>query len=350
MINWNWTYAYLVTLVAGIGLIFWLATKLAIVLFIAFLLTLLLRPLADKLKRRMGAGWASILVLTLFLCVFLLFFIGIIRSILPSFAQFATKLPHYINPAKVNLLMVRLNLPSELTEYVNDAFNQVSGFALESLKNAVLPLLHAMSGVVELISIPFIVFYFLKDGEMLRSGLFSLAPAQEQAKLNKIAAAAAQVLSGYIRGQLTVCLFSGLASFIFFIAWGLPFPVVIASLSAFAELIPVVGPVIVACLAASLGLVHSTAAAVKIVIFYIVMLKINHNIITPKLIGKAVHLHPVVIMIGLLFFGHLFGVLGMVMAVSVLAVIRVVILEVHGITSRPAGKELSTEKSKPACI
>jgi len=326
IIRWNWTYVYLAMISAGIALVFWLATKLAIVLFIAFLLTLLLKPLENKLKQRMGSGWASILTITLFLSAFILFAGWVVRAILPSFSQFATKLPHYLNPVEINALMERFNVPSELAEYVNNGLNEISGFALEGMRNAITPLFHAMSGVVELIGVPFIVFYFLKDGEKLRSALFKFAPQQDQVRLNKVAAEVACVLSGYIRGQLTVCLFSGVAAFIFFVTMGLPFPSVFASLGAFAEFIPVVGPVVVACLATSIGLVHSTALAIKVIIFYVVMLKLNHNIISPKLLGKAVHLHPVVVMIGLLFFGHLFGVLGMVMAVPTLAVLRVVAL------------------------
>jgi len=329
MIRWNWTYGYLAVLTVSIALVFWLATKLAIVLFIAFLLTLLLRPLVEKLKRRIGSGWASMLILVLFLGGVLVLVSWIVRSILPSFTQFATRLPHYINPVEINALMERLNLPHELTEYVNGGVNEVAGFALEGLKTALYPLLHAMSGVVELIGVPFIVFYFLKDGGKLRAGLFSFAPEYEQVRLIKITSAVAKVLGAYIRGQLLVCLFSGIAGFIFFTIMGLPFPAVFAVLGAFAEFVPIVGPVAVASLATSLGLVHSTTIAIKVVIFYVVMLKINHNIISPKLIGRAVNLHPVVIMIGLLFFGHLFGVLGMVMAVPILAVIRVLVIEVY---------------------
>jgi predicted PurR-regulated permease PerM len=329
MLKRNWIYGYLAVLSLFTVLVFWLATKLAIVLFIALLLTLLLRPLVNKLRQRIGSGWASVFALTILLVVLFLFADWVIRSILPSFTQFAARLPHYINQATLNTVLERLNLPPEFNEYVHGALNEAAGFVLEGVRNAVFPLLHAMSGAVELIAIPFLVFYFLKDGEKLSCAIFALAPEYEQARLCKIANEVTLVLSRYIRGQLSVCLFSGLAGLIFFIAMGLPFPVVFAALGAFAEFIPVVGPVIVASLATSLGLVHSTALAIKIVIFYVVMLKVNHNIVSPKLIGHAVHLHPVVVMIGILFFGHMFGVLGMIMAVPTLAVIRVITVEVR---------------------
>ncbi|MDR3561087.1 MAG: AI-2E family transporter [Negativicutes bacterium] len=327
--KWNWTYGYLAVLGGFVVLLFWLATKLAIVLFVAFLLTLLLKPLVDKLQTRISRGWASLVALAAFLGVFLLFFRWVLQAILPGFAQVAKKLPAYVNPETVNTLTERLNLPPEFAAYVHGAINQAAGFAVEGLKEAVYPLLHAMSGAVELIGVPFLVFYFLKDGLKLRCALFSFAPEVEQQRLCAIGDDVAQVLSGYIRGQLSVCLFSGVAGFLFFVVMGLPFPAVFAALGAFAEFIPVVGPVVVATLAVSLGLVQSTATALQIAVFYIVMLKINHNIVSPKLIGKAVNLHPVVIMIGLLFFGHLFGVLGMIMATPTLAVVRVLALEIH---------------------
>lgn len=332
MIRWNWTYGYLAMLCFLTALLFALATKLAIVLFLALLLTLLLRPLAAKLQRRMGPGWASLFALTLLLLVLFLFAGWVIRSILPSFAQFAAKLPQYINQATLNIVLERLNLPPEFNEYVHGAINEAAGFVLGGVKNAIYPLLHALSGAVELIAVPFLVFYFLKDGEQLGGALFSFAPEKEQARLCRIGGDMALVLSRYIRGQLSVCLFSGVAGLLFFVVMKLPFPIVFAALGAFAEFIPVVGPVVVAALATSLGLVHSTAMAIKIVVFYIVMLKINHNIVSPKLIGRAVHLHPVVVMIGILFFGHMFGVLGMIMAVPTLAVLRVLVMEARSNT------------------
>lgn len=335
MFKWNWIYGYLAVLSLFITLIFWLATKLAIVLFIALLLTLLLRPLAGKLQRLIGPGWSSLFALTFLLVVLFLFAGWVVRSILPSFAQFAARLPHYINQTTLNTVLERFNLPPEFNEYANRAINEAAGFVLEGLRDAVYPLLHAMSGAVELIAVPFLVFYFLKDGEKLGCAIFALAPEDDQARLCSIANKVLLVLSRYIRGQLSVCLFSGIAGLLFFIVMGLPFPVVFAALGAFAEFIPVVGPVVVASLATSLGLVHSTATALKIVIFYTVMLKINHNIVSPKLIGRAVNLHPVVVMIGILFFGHMFGVLGMIMAVPTLAVIRVLTLEVRSVALHP---------------
>ncbi|MPN37463.1 hypothetical protein SDC9_184982 [bioreactor metagenome] len=156
---------------------------------------------------------------------------------------------------------------------------------------------------------------------------FSYAPPAERPELLRVAKEFAVVLGAYIKGQLAVCLFSGIAVLIYFQVTGLPFAPVFAALAAMGELVPVVGPVAAAAVAIALCLGKSIAFAIQTTLFYVILLKVNHNFVSPSLIGRAVNVHPVLIMIGILFFGHLFGILGMVMAVPLMGVGRVVLRE-----------------------
>ena len=68
----------------------------------------------------------------------------------------------------------------------------------------------------------------------------------------------------------------------------------------------------------------STQAAIQVGLFYFIMFKLSNAIIYPNFIGKAIRLHPVIVMAGLLLFGSLFGALGMILAVPVMGVGRVI--------------------------
>jgi len=78
------------------------------------------------------------------------------------------------------------------------------------------------------------------------------------------------------------------------------------------------------------ALSYSPLLAFQVLLFYIFLLKVNHNIIYPKVVGKAIKVHPLFIMVAILLFGHLLGVIGMLFAVPAVAVGRVWILHLWG--------------------
>jgi predicted PurR-regulated permease PerM len=146
----------------------------------------------------------------------------------------------------------------------------------------------------------------------------------ESNRLEGILAEIKLMLRKYLQGQGLISLLSGLTVGCYFFIVGLPYGLVFAAISAVAELAPVVGPTVAAVLAAVLSYSYTPLLAAKTLLFYILMLKINHNLVYPSLIGKATQLHPVAIVAGVLFLGHIFGVLGMILAVPVLAVIKII--------------------------
>lgn len=323
----NWVQRYILMVIVLAGIIFWYATKLGIVLFIAILVTLLSLPLRKWLEKRLPRTSASLLAVVLLLAAGAAVFTWIVRTIVPSFTLFVRSIPELIRPETLLALMKTFNLPLEVTEYVEQALSGATVFAIGILRHSVNPIVNALSGIVELIGVPLIVFYFLSDGVKLCQMAFSYAPPAERPELLRVAKEFAVVLGAYIKGQLAVCLFSGIAVLIYFQVTGLPFAPVFAALAAMGELVPVVGPVAAAAVAIALCLGKSIAFAIQTTLFYVILLKVNHNFVSPSLIGRAVNVHPVLIMIGILFFGHLFGILGMVMAVPLMGVGRVVLRE-----------------------
>lgn len=326
-IAFSWVQRYMIAAIALLVLIFWTAAKLGVVLFIASLVTVLVLPLRNALERKLSRGSASLLAMVIMLAVMAAFATWIVRTIVPSFSLFAYNIPQMIKPEYILSLIDALNLPPEITQYIEQLLNEAAAFAVSLVKQSVNPLVNALSGMVELVGVPFIAFYFLKDGVKLCNMAFSYAPRRERAELLRVAKEIACILGAYIKGQLTVCLFSGIAVFVYFQVTGLPFAPVFASLAAVGELVPIVGPLAASAAAVALCLGESVAFAVKTTIFYVILLKVNHNLVSPSLIGRAVKVHPVLIMIGVLLFGHLFGILGMIMAVPVMGVGRLVLRE-----------------------
>lgn len=307
---------------AALALVFGLTRVLAIVLFTAILLSILLYPVVDKLSARLKRGYAAALALFGFITVIVIVASWIIANIVPGFSNLVREIPSFVTQIK-NLPNL-LPIPPEAASYVDDALRDAANIAVGIVRNAADSFFRAISGVVELIAIPVITFYFLKDGGKVSSYFTQFLQPQEALRVHDILGRIKRVLGGYIRGQIVISAISATAVCLYFIVAGLPYALVFAAISAVAELAPVVGPAVASVLASILAYSYSPVLAVQTLVFYIVMLKVNHNLVYPSLIGRATKLHPVAIVCGVLFFGHIFGVLGMMLAVPVLAIVKVI--------------------------
>lgn len=320
----QWREGYILGLVGISVLLFRYATPIGILVFISILLSLLLYPLKKFFERRVAAGVAAAGALLCFIGLAGVLFKWILDNLSPGLKQFATNAPVLINRQAVTDWIAAMNLPATVSEYTNHLLDNARDFAFSAVQSSLVPALHAVSGLVELVAVPFIMFYFLKDHARLRGIAISFVPPQERPPIEAFFSDIADMLGGYIKGQVAVCLTLGGSVFLFFHFMDLPHAAIFGALSAVGELIPVLGPIAITVFAAMYALTFSTSTAVMVVLFYIIMLKLNNTIIYPQLIGKAVRLHPVFIMIGLLLFGSLFGALGMIVAVPVMGLLRVV--------------------------
>ncbi len=325
MIKVNWHVGYILGFVATVALIFRFATDIGLILFISLLLALLLHPVKCKMARKLSNGLAAFLALLFFAGIATIAIGWIIDTLLPGLKQFAGNVPDLVNPEKISVWILSLQLPPEILDYANRLMDNAMEFAINALKSSLLPAIQALSGIVELVGIPFITFYFLKDSRQLKALLVSFVPPSERKELLIFFDDVAVVLGGYIKGQVAVCLVSGVSVFLFFLVIKLPFAAVFAAISAVGELIPVLGPLAAAVFAVMFAMTISTTSAIQVAIFYFVMFKLSNAIVYPNLIGKATRLHPVIVMTGLLLFGSLFGALGMIMAVPTMGVGRVVL-------------------------
>lgn len=312
----------LITLFSAIVLVFSLARVLAIIVFVSSLISIVLHPLVTKLSKKISRGYATLGVLLVFIALMVTMIGWIIANISPGFAKLVREIPNFL--VQVRDLPNSLPIPTEAVGYVDSALRDAANIAVEIAKNSSEALLHVASGIVELIAIPVITFYFLKDGERVVNYFTQYLQKPEQLRIVQILGEIKTVLRKYVQGQCIVSSLSAATVCLYFSIVGLPYVLVFAAISAVAELAPVVGPTVAAVLASLLAYAYSPALAAKTLLFYIIMLKINHNLVYPTLIGKATKLHPVAIVAGVLFFGHIFGVIGMVLAVPVLAIAKII--------------------------
>ena len=305
---------------------FWFLPSVAMVIFLSLLLTVLLNPVIDKLvKRKVPRGLASAVVLGVFITLLTYLLIALSQTFIPNLMNFITDLPSMANDIK-NLQI--FNFFNEFNQELDALLKNFATFSMSALKSSLDIILNLFSKILDLIIILFVTFYLLKDGKEIKLYLASLFPNKDKIRVINLFNQIISALLYYIRGQLLVCMITGLCVFTYFSLMDIPYASVFAVLSAVGEFIPVVGPTIASAAGSMIAATQSLACGIQTLIFYLILTQLNHNIVYPYLIGKSLNLHPVAIMLGILLGGQLLGALGMFLAVPCMVIIKIVIEDV----------------------
>ena len=302
---------------------FWFVQPLAIVIFCSLLLTILLNSIVDKLvTKKVPRIIAAIITLFTFLALVTWLLVAISKTFLPTVSNFIADIPSIAENLKN---MPLLNLPDTITTQLEDAFKGFASFSVTTLRSSLEILINIFSKAMDMIMVIFITFYLLKDGKQIKEYLANLFPQKDKARIHKLFDTIIGALINYVRGQLAICVITGIFVFTYFTFCDLPYASVFAVLSAIGELIPVVGPTIASLSGSLFAVTQLTSLGLQTLCFYIILTQVNHNIVYPYLIGKSLNLHPIAIMLGILFGGQILGALGMFLAVPCMVIIKIVL-------------------------
>lgn len=324
--------SYVLYLLAGFMLPVWLAVGLAFALY----------PLVNAIAQvRMAHGMIQLsraVAIILALLAFVIFlFIVVAFILLPLFGQmneFLLKLPQLAAKSNIQSLDALLRdptripmLPSSFDMLVDSLINWAMGFLSMVLRNLLQSSLDIVQNLIGMIIVPFLAFYFLKDWRVLREMIINLFNYDAQPKAAHVIDEIGRTLSAYVRGLFKLSLISGFVITIGTALLGVDFPLVLGFWAILAETVPVVGSLMGAVPAIFLAYGQSPSAALHVAVFYAVYYQLDANYILPKIMGQKIDLHPVLVIASLLIGAKLFGILGMVFAVPVAAVYRVLYKE-----------------------
>lgn len=305
---------------------------------LAVALAFALYPLVDCISRirvahgliRMSNAVAIILALIAFIAFITVVVAFILLPLFGQINEFLQKLPAFLAKSNLQDLDAMLKdpskipaLPSNVDMLIDGLINWAMGFVGTLLRNLFQSSLSIVQNLIGLIVVPFLTFYFLKDWKQLRSMFINLFNYDVQDNVASVTDEIGRTLSAYVRGMGKLCLISCFVITLGTAAIGIDFPLMLGFWALLAETVPVLGPLMGAVPAVFIAYGQEPALAFRIAIFYLVYYQIDANYIMPKIMGQKIDLHPVVLIASLLIGAKLFGILGMVFAVPVAAVYRV---------------------------
>ena len=277
--------------------------------------------------------------------------------VLPLFGQInelLTKLPEYSKQMQGDSLLGLLKdpmasgapmLPSSLEGLLEEAINSVMGFLASVVRNLLNSTVQLVANLAGLVVVPFLAFYFLKDWRQLCHMITDVFTPEARPKVSHVLAKIGIAISGYVEGLWKLSLLSALSVTIVMLILGVPYPLVFGLIALLAETIPVIGPMISAIPALFVAYTSTTPnTALVLAVFYIIYYTLDSQMLQPVVMGKKINLHPVVILLALLIGGKLFGILGMLFAMPVAAVYRVLYDELWHYGGEDMEEDIATDE------
>ena len=289
-----------------------------------------LDPVADKLEamglsRVLSTVVITVLALIIFTLIALLIIPTLIEqtiNLVNSAPEIFAKLQAFITDRFPALIDANSNLRQTL-DGLGTTIQAKGGEFIDTVVSSAMSLLNIM---VLMVIVPVVAFYMLLDWDRMVAKIDGLLPLDHAPVIRQIARDVDSTLSSFIRGQGTVCLTMGIYYAIGLMVVGLQFGLVVGAFAGLITFIPYIGALIGGALAIGLGLFQFWGDWMSLgMVAGVFMLgqALEGNVITPKLVGNSVGLHPVWLMFALSVFGSLFGFVGMLVAVPVAAIIGV---------------------------
>lgn len=290
-----------------------------------------LDPVADRLER-MGASRVLATTVISFIAIFVFILMAVLiipmvvsqaAGLFESAPDLFARLRDFLSERFPDLGDANSTLRQSLAS-IGETIQERGGAFAKSVFTSALGVINA---VVFIVVVPVVAFYLLLDWDNLIAKIDTLLPRDHAPQIRKIAAEIDKTLASFVRGQLTVCAILGVFYAAGLMLVGLQFGLVVGFIAGLISFIPYIGAVIGGVLAVGLALFQFWDQPVMIGAVAAVFVAgqfLEGNILTPKLVGESVGLHPVWLMFALSVFGTLFGFVGMLVAVPVAASIGVV--------------------------
>ncbi len=295
-------------------------------IFASFLAYILFRPVLFIEKWGIPRIWAILLLYLILIAIFSTLLALAIPGLVRELGELGKLLPGYAEEASdLAKQLDNTSMPARFNEVVRENIGKIESLIYSSLQNFITIMYNLLGKVLAIIFSPILAFYILNDWEKIRETFLKLfSPAARRALIN-LFSEIDLVLIEFFKGHLLVATFVGVLIGFLALILGVNFPLLIGILSGITNLIPFFGAFLGGIPAVAVALSESFKLALYMTIGIFVVQQIESNLITPNVIGGKLGLHPLVIVFVLLAGGKLAGIWGMLLAVPLAAILKIIV-------------------------
>ena len=311
----------IILLLALVWFLYELRDIIMILLF-AIIIASGVTPFANWLDKKRFPRLLGVALLYLSVFVLIAFVISLmVPFISAQINQLIQDLPNFINKVSDSLDKVQDSRYVDLFSEAQNLLDSASGY-LQAFSGSVFGfIVNIFGGLVSFAAIIIISFYLSVMRNGVESFIRSVVPREYEGIVTRVWRRAETKVGKWLQGQMLLALIVGLAVYIVMSLMGIKFALLLGFLAMVLELVPHVGPVLAAIPAIVLGFSTSATLGIWVIVAWILIQQIENHILVPLILGKSVGLHPVIVIVSLLIGAKLAGILGMVLAVPVAAVV-----------------------------
>lgn len=335
---WNRRLVFLriiLILVILAGILFWLSSQIIVVLLIflvAALLAYAIVPVIDLLHRIMPRFLAMALVYLVAIAAFGFIAYITVKTLIPQLNSLAQDVQNFVSPGSsgqpspLDQMLTSLGFTQS---QINSAAKQVQTQLTSNFSNFAKSAEQAIGGLISagfniLITIVVSV-YLLVDGYRFGNWLISSSPISQRGWVSSVLEILQRVVGGYIRGQIIMSSCMGVMQFIGMSILGVPYAPLIGMLAFVLEFIPDIGTIVTGFVAVVIALTVSWQLAAITLVYTIIIDCIEGYVLSPRIIGRAVEIKPVVTLLAMIAGAQLFGIWGAILAAPTVGLIQALV-------------------------
>ena len=309
--------------------------KTLLPLFIGLFIAWLFAPAVKKLQKKgLSRGLGTTIVYIVFLGLLVLIIWAIIPILKDQINDFIKSLPSIFDSMKgwINDLTSKLNNVDEINaegirDNIFDSMENIGTNLTTTIPSQIVGIIKSLSsGLISFVVGLIIGFYLLMGFDNAGELMITLLPKKYQNDTRELLYKINDSLRRFINGALIDCFFIFVISSIVFAIIGLRAPLLFGLFCGITNIIPYAGPYIGGIPAAIVGFAKGPISGILTIICVALIQFLEGNFLQPVIMSKTTKLHPVTIIVGLLIFGHFFGIIGMVISTPLIAVIKAIVV------------------------
>ena len=303
------------------------ARSVLIIIGLAMFIAIGLDPIVAWLVRHRMPRWAAVLtVIACALGITAAFLAAAIPPLASEATALAHQIPHYMHDLQNrNSQLGKLNLKYHIQQRLSKLVSGGGGSLVGGVLGAGALVISTVSAIV---AIMVLSIYFLAGLPKIKVFGYRLVPHSRRPRVILIGDEIFAKVGGYVLGNFITSVIAGLGTYVWLLAWSVPYPILLAMFVAFLDLIPVVGSTIGGAVVSLVALTVSLPVAIATLGFYIAYRLAEDYLIVPRIMGRTVEVPAIVSLVAVLIGGVLLGIVGALVAIPIAAAIRLLLHEI----------------------
>ena len=298
-------------------------------IIVAYVFYYMLNPLVNFFEKKMSRFIGSLLAIFVGIITVLIVIVGVVPIIVEQTQNLITALPRYIEVVKGYLEEYSDNAYVQVVvEYVNNNLNvsKISEKLVSIATSVAQGVVSSISSTASvLVTMPFVLFFLLKDASHFNKFVISLLPKKLEKPVAETIDEIDDKVGSYIQGQMLVSLCIGVMLFIGYNIIGLHYAFSLATIAAFLSIVPYLGPVIAITPAMLVAASTSWIMVLKMLVVWGIVQFLEGNIISPNIMGRSMNMHPLTVIFVILIGVNIAGVVGAIIGIPVYSILKVLV-------------------------